>query len=96
MIAALRANLAVEDLRSTIHPPRRDSSSSCDESRCASSAASHAKIASGWSLAANPVTDYGAKTGEGFPEALAFFYTDPSILQATRPATFAFMQANKF
>ena len=45
---------------------------------------------------ANPVTDYGAKTGEGFPEALAFFYTDPAILQATRPATFAFMQANKF
>jgi peptidoglycan hydrolase-like protein with peptidoglycan-binding domain len=42
----------------------------------------------------NPVTDYGAKAGEGFPEALAFFYTDPAILQATRPATFAFMRAN--
>ena len=42
----------------------------------------------------NPVTDYGAKKGEEFPEALAFFFTDPSILQATRPATFALLKAN--
>lgn len=51
-----------------------------------------ALLADGGGKTANPVTDYGAKAGEGFPEALAFFYTDPTILQATRPSTFAFMQ----
>ena len=55
-----------------------------------------ALLRDGGGRTANPVTDYGAKAGEGFPEALAFFYTDPTILQATRPATFAFMQANNF
>lgn len=42
----------------------------------------------------NPVTDYGAKAGEGFPEALALFFTSSAILEHSRPATFAFMQAN--
>ncbi|HEX5812015.1 MAG TPA: hypothetical protein VFY38_07955 [Pseudonocardia sp.] len=55
-----------------------------------------ALLADGGGKTPNPVTDYGAKAGEGFPEALAFFYTDPAILQATRPATFAFMRANNF
>lgn len=41
-----------------------------------------------------PVTDYGAKAGEGFPEALALFFASPAILERSRPATFAFMRAN--
>ncbi len=51
-----------------------------------------ALLADGGGRTANPVTDYGAKAGEGFPEALAFFYANPTILQATRPTTFALLQ----
>lgn len=52
-----------------------------------------ALLADGGGRTPNPVTDYGAKAGEGFPEDLAFFYANPTILQASRPATFALLQA---
>jgi hypothetical protein len=53
-----------------------------------------ALLKDGGGKVANPVTDYGAKAGEGFPEALALFFTSPTILEATRPATHAFMKSS--